>query len=126
MTTTNDCRPYATTTTTFAIAGKGGVLFFYSVTGNSADAEVISVTATRTLQHCTSVAAARKAYAKAKANGALLSTEAAQQVVDGDAKLVRLTQKGRAFFRAVTGSPFRYAEGCMKRSGVVTGYDVIK
>ena len=51
---------------------------------------------------------------------------AAQQVVDGDAQLVRLTQKGRSFYRAVTGSPFRYAEGCMKRSGIATGYDVVK
>ena len=116
----------ATTTSTFAVAGNGGVLFFYSVTAGESYAEVVSVTSTRTLQHGTFVAAARKAYAKAKATGALLSTEAAQQVVDGDAQLVRLTQKGRSFYRAVTGSPFRYAEGCMKRSGIATGYDVVK
>ena len=121
MTTTN-----ATANHTFAVAGQGGVLFFYSITEGSAYAEVVSVTSERTLQHGTSVAAARKAYTKAKANGALLSTEAAQQVIDGEAKLVRLTQKGRSFFRAVTGSPFRYAEGCMKRSGLATGYDIVK
>lgn len=67
----------------------------------------------------------RTMYRRAKADGTLLSTEAAQQVIDGDAKLVRLTQRGRSFYRAVTGSPFRYAEGCMKRAGVKTGYDVV-
>ena len=68
----------------------------------------------------------RNMYRRAKADGTLLSTEAAQQVIDGDAKLVRLTQRGRSFYRAVTGSPFRYAEGCMKRAGVKTGYDVVE
>ena len=126
MTTINDCRPYATTNHTFAIAGQGGVLFFVSTTEGSTSAEIVSVTATRTLQHVSSVEAARRMYAKAKAAGTLMSTEAAQLVLDGDAKLVRLTQRGRSFFRAVTGSPFRYAEGCTKRSGLATGYDIIK
>lgn len=67
----------------------------------------------------------RDMYASAKAEGRLLSTEAAQSVIDGDASLVRLTQRGRSFYRSVTGSPFRYAEGCMKRAGVKTGYDVL-
>ncbi len=67
----------------------------------------------------------RDLYADAKAEGRLMSTEAAQSVIDGEASLVRLTQRGRTFYRAVKGSPFRYAEGCMKRSGLATGYDVL-
>ena len=72
-----------------------------------------------------SVEWAREVYSMAKASGTLMSTEAAQSVIDGEASLVCFTQRGRAFYRAVKGSPFRYAEGCMKRSGLATGYDVV-
>jgi len=67
---------------------------------------------------------AREVYAMARDSGTLLSTEAAQSVIDGEASMVKLTQKGRSFYRAVKGSPFRYASACATRSGVKTGYDV--
>ena len=127
MPTVNDTRPYAFENHDFAIATDGGLLLFYSLTKDHSTADVVVFGLTNGKQYeiQASVGHAREAYAKAKAEGTLLSTEAAQAVVDGDAKLVRLTQRGRSFYRSVTGSPFRYAEGCTKRSGIATGYDVV-
>lgn len=71
------------------------------------------------------VACARLEYTEARESGRLLSMDAAQSVIDGEARLVKLTQKGRSFYRAVKGSPFRYASACATRSGVKTGYDVV-
>lgn len=120
MTTTN-----ATATHTFAVYNNDDFTLV-SVTAGDSDAEVVYAGPHGdSFDGYMSVEWARDVYAAAKAEGRLLSTEAAQQVIDGEASLVRLTQRGRSFYRAVKGSPFRYAEGCMKRAGVQTGYDVV-
>ena len=127
MTTIHHDLPYALADHTFAIATEGGLVLCYSCTKDHSDVEVVvfGLTTGKSYEYVASATHAREAYAKAKANGTLLSTEAAQQVIDGEAKLVRLTQRGRSFYRAVTGSPFRYAQACAKRSSVKTGYDVL-
>ena len=63
---------------------------------------------------------ARGTYRDAKTAGRLLSSDAATDVVDGDATLCCMMQPGGQFYRSVKGNPFRYAQSCEKRSGVRT------
>ena len=116
----------ATKTHSFAIAHVTGEIVFVHVEAGEATCEVVVASTIGDLDEVTeTVEYARGLYRAAKAAGSLISTESAQQVIDGEAQLVRLTQRGRSFFRVVKGSPFRYAEACMKRSGIKTGYDVV-
>lgn len=63
---------------------------------------------------------ARAMYRNAKADGRLLSSDAATDVVNGDSTLCELSQPGGSFWRSVKGNPFRYAASCERRSGVST------
>ena len=120
MTTTN-----ATATHTFAVYNVNANDFtFVSTTAGDNTADVVYAGTDGDLYDgFMSVEWARKVYAMAKASGTLLSTEAAQSVIDGEARLVKLTQKGRCFFRSVKGTASRYAMAVEARSGVRTGYD---
>ena len=110
----------------FCVATSTGSLLFVSVTKGDDYANLVLADRTGDMVDTElTLAAARNLYRMAKADGQLLSTEAGQSVIDGEAQLVRLTQKGRSFTRAVKGSPFRYAQSCARRSGIKTGYDVL-
>lgn len=114
----------ATKSHSFAVA-TADYIVFVDVESGADTCEVVFATQSGDLRESTdSVEFARHLYRAAKAEGRLISTESAQQVIDGEAKLVKLTQRGRSFFRVVKGSPFRYAQSCARRSGVKTGYDV--
>ena len=117
----------ATNTHSFAVVrSSDNAIIFVSVDAGDTTAEVVVADTTGDLAEATMpVQWARDLYRAAKASGRLMSTDHGQLVIDGEASLVRLTQRGREFYRAVKGSPFRYAEGCMKRSGLATGYDVL-
>ena len=115
----------ATKTHSFAVANPAGEIVFVHVEAGATDCEAVVASTIGDLSESTMpLSWARDLYRAAKAEGSLISTESAQQVIDGEAKLVKLTQKGRSFFRVVKGSPFRYAQSCARRSGVKTGYDV--
>ena len=114
----------ATKSHSFAVATTD-YLVFVDVEAGADTCEVVIATPSGDLRETTeSVDFGRNLYRGAKAEGRLISTESAQQVIDGEAKLVKLTQRGRSFFRVVKGSPFRYAQSCARRSGWPTGYDV--
>ena len=115
----------ATKTHSFAVAHESGEIVFVHVESGADSCEAVLASTIGDLTEDTmTIAWARDIYRAAKAEGSLISTESAQQVIDGEAKLVKLTQKGRSFFRVVKGSPFRYAQSCARRSGIKTGYDV--
>ena len=115
----------AAKTHSFAVAHVTGEIVFVHVEAGEATCEVVVASTIGDLNEVTeSVEFARGLYRAAKAEGRLISTESAQQVIDGEAKLVKLTQRARSFFRVVKGSPFRYAQSCARRPGVKTGYDV--
>tara|TARA_R110001632_G_scaffold207128_1_gene331120 strand:+ start:16826 stop:17197 length:372 start_codon:yes stop_codon:yes gene_type:complete len=116
----------ATATHTFAVYNTAdGDFTFVSIAAGDDYADVVHASCEADMYDgFMTIEWARALYVAARDSGTLLSTEAAQSVIDGDAKMVKLTQKGRSFHRAVKGSPFRYAQSCATRSGVKTGYDV--
>ncbi len=116
----------ATKSHSFCAVTSDNNLIFVSVDAGDDYADVVVASPKGDLDEaCMTIQWCRDLYRAAKAEGRLLSTDHGQLVIDGEASLVKLTQKGRSFYRAVKGSPFRYAQACARRSGIKTGYDVV-
>ncbi len=116
----------ATKSHSFCVVRRDNALIFVSAEAGDTTTEVVVATPEGDLAEATMpVQWSRDLYSAARSDGRLLSTDHGQLIIDGEASLVRLTQRGRSFYRAVKGSPFRYAQACAKRAGVKTGYDVV-